>query len=298
MLSRFKQYDLYRRIPKDLTETSAFGAVLSLCAVFFMAVLFAAELWAFLYSPVSTNVILDPNNDQSLRINFNITLLEIPCEYASIVVVDVLGTRKEDFTFGSYLNKWTVDPSGTRSVDRGYNHELADLEHDEHNLDELYLNGVHVLPLDGNTFNRWIGDHTYTFVNFHSPWCSWCKLLEPVWEAFAERVVLDTIPVSVVQVDCIANGAVCEEQNIHAFPTLRLYKNGVVQSPDYRSDRTVDAFIDFAKSRLAKDEALSHLLPHEKTELLEKEKNVNLHHHHPGCMLIGNILVNRWIDSH
>jgi len=293
MLSRFKQYDLYRRIPKDLTETSALGAVLSLCAVVFMVVLFAAELWAFLYSPVSTNVILDPNNDQSLRINFNITLLAIPCDFASIEVVDVLGTRRQDFVFGSYVNKWTVDSSGIMSVDRGFSHEQADLEHDEHNLQQLHLNGVHVLSLDESNFNRWIGDHTYTFINFHSPWCSWCKLLEPVWEAFAERVVLDTIPVSVVQVDCIRNRVVCEEQKIQAFPTLRMFKEGVVQSPDYTSDRTVDAFVEFAKSRLAKDEALSHLLPHEQIEHQEKEKVDNQHHQHPGCMLIGSILVNR-----
>jgi len=73
MLSKLKEMDFYRKIPKDLTETSVHGAALSLCACIFMLVLFIAELWAFLSTTVVTNVVLDPNSDPLIRINFNIT---------------------------------------------------------------------------------------------------------------------------------------------------------------------------------------------------------------------------------
>lgn len=66
MMSRFKDYDFYRNIPKDLTESSTHGSILSVCASIFMFVLFVAGLWAFIM-----NVMIDPNTDSLLRINFN-----------------------------------------------------------------------------------------------------------------------------------------------------------------------------------------------------------------------------------
>jgi len=232
--------------------------------------------------------VLDPNTNQLLKINFNITVLDIPCEYATIDVVDVLGTRNDNVTVN--INKWTVDANGLRRNYEGRNLEQRDLQHDmHHDLEMLHSNGVHATPLDEDSFNSWLHDHEYTFVNFYAPWCIWCQRLEPVWEAFAEKMIVDDMPVSVIKVDCISNRAICADQKIQAFPNLRLFKHGEVQPPDYRSDRTIEAFSEFINSRLAKDEALSHLLPHEQAEHLEKEKDID----HPGCMMSGILLVNR-----
>jgi len=292
MWAKFKEYDLYRRIPKDLTETTTHGTILSICASIFMLVLFIAELWAFLSLQFSTNVVLDPNTNQLLRINFNITVLDIPCEYATIDVVDVLGTRNDNVTVN--INKWTVDANGLRRNYEGRNLEQRDLQHDvHHNLELLHSNGVHATPLDEDSFNSWVHDHEYTFVNFYAPWCIWCQRLEPVWEAFAEKMIIDDMPVSVIKVDCITNRVLCADQKIQAFPNLRLFKHGEVQPPDYRSDRTIEAFSEFINSRLAKDEVLSQLQPHERAEHLEKEKDID----HPGCMMSGILLVNRLARS-
>jgi len=67
-------------------------------AAAFMAFLFVVELWAFLGSTVQTGVILDANTDTLLRINFNVTMLDLPCEYAAVDVVDVIGTNKMNVT--------------------------------------------------------------------------------------------------------------------------------------------------------------------------------------------------------
>ena len=75
MFAKLKDIDFYRKIPKDLTESSTHGNVLSFCAALFMLVLFIAELWAFLSSQIITNVVIDPNTDSLLRINFNITVM-------------------------------------------------------------------------------------------------------------------------------------------------------------------------------------------------------------------------------
>lgn len=60
----------------------------------------------------------------------------------------------------------------------------------------------------------WLESHHYTFINYHAPWCVWCQRLEPVWEAFAERVQSENLPVSVVRVDCVANPKHCTDQKI------------------------------------------------------------------------------------
>jgi hypothetical protein len=199
MFARFKDFDFYRRIPKDLTETSLHGTILSFCAAFFMLVLFVAELWAFLSPATVTNVVVDPNTDSLLRINFNITVLELPCEYATIDVVDILGTRSENVT--KNVNKWKIDSEGIRRSYQGRNVEQRDLEHDiGHDLDALLANGQHAVAVNEVDFEGWLKAHPYTFANFYAPWCIWCQRLEPVWEAFAERAQMDELPVSVIKV--------------------------------------------------------------------------------------------------
>jgi thiol-disulfide isomerase/thioredoxin len=290
MFSRLKDFDFYRKIPKDLTETSALSAGLSLCAAVFMLVLFIAELWAFLTLSISTNIVLDPNTDKLLRINFNITVLSIPCEYAVVDVVDVLGTRKDNVSVN--INKWQVDENGLRRNYEGRNLEQRDLVHDEHHdLEALHANGIHAVPLDAASFQPWLSRHDYTFVNFYAPWCVWCQRLHPVWEAFAEKVEADHLPVSVVQIDCVENRDLCMEQKIQAFPMLRLFKRGVVQPPDYRADRTVVAMSEFIHSRLALDEQLAMMKPEDAQ--LHLERKAQERDDHPGCMMSGFLLVNR-----
>ena len=51
-----------------------------------MLVLFIVELWAFMATTTETSVILDTNSDTQLRINFNITLMDLSCDYASVDV--------------------------------------------------------------------------------------------------------------------------------------------------------------------------------------------------------------------
>lgn len=145
MLARFKDYDFYRKIPKDLTEATTHGSILSICASLFMLVLFVAELWAFLAQQTITNVVIDPNTDSLLRINFNITLMDIPCEFAIIDAVDVLGTRKDNIT--KNINKWQVDARGVKRNYEGRNMEQRDLLHDvHHDLTALKSNGNILAP--------------------------------------------------------------------------------------------------------------------------------------------------------
>jgi hypothetical protein len=153
MFAKLRDFDFYRKIPKDLTEATTHGSILSICAVLFMLVLFIAELMAFLAISYETNVIIDRASDPQLRINFNITVFDLPCEFAVIDVVDVLGTRTSNLT--KNVNKWNIDADGIRRGYAGRNREQLDVLHDTHHpdIETLHQNGVHAVPIDSTNFD-------------------------------------------------------------------------------------------------------------------------------------------------
>jgi protein disulfide-isomerase-like protein len=289
MMNVLKDFDFYRRIPKDLTESSTHGSALSICAAIFMLILFVLELSAFLSPQYQTNVLIDSASTSQLRINFNITLLDMPCEYATIDVVDVLGTRTQNVT--KNINTWQVDDAGNRMRYEGRNIEQREVAHDTHHeLDKLLANGLHALPMDDAKFEDWLKEHHYTFVNFYAPWCIWCQRLEPVWEAFAERIEAEKLPVSIIKVDCMANQNTCMKQKVQAFPTVRLFKDSVGQNPDYKDSRTVEDFTTYIRDHISTDERVKQLPQSEQDQhFAELESNKD----HPGCMLSGFLMVNR-----
>jgi thiol-disulfide isomerase/thioredoxin len=142
---------------------------------------------------------IDSNRDNQLTINFNITVLDMPCEYATIDVVDILGTRTENIT--KNIHKWQVDAKGVIRNYEGKNLVQAAVMHEtDHDMDKLLSNGIHAVPMDEPSFDGWLRNHPNTFVDFYAPWCIWCQRLEPVWEAFAEKIELEHIPVSIIKV--------------------------------------------------------------------------------------------------
>lgn len=137
--------DFFRKIPADLTETTVTGAALSVAACLFMGVLFVVELYAFLSTTVETGVMLDTNTDTLLRINFNVTMLDLQCEYAAVDVVDVLGTNSMNVT--KNVEKWQLDEHGKRMIFQGRNREQKAISYEEHHPDtveEMIANGIHV----------------------------------------------------------------------------------------------------------------------------------------------------------
>ena len=59
---------------------------MSLLAVLTMIVLFACETWAFFFArtSVSTSIDVDPNTEQLLRLNFNVTFYDVRCDFVSV----------------------------------------------------------------------------------------------------------------------------------------------------------------------------------------------------------------------
>ncbi len=274
---------MYRKIPTDLMEGTARGSILSYMSLFLMVVLFFWETKAYFQTKIVTDLALDKSEDPRLRLNFNITMTDLRCDWAVIDVVSVLGT---DQNVTAHVTKWNIDGDGVRKGYKGRNRNQKDIDmFDElvtETLEELHENGEDAISLDEETLQQHKRDHQYLFVDFYASWCSHCKALAPTWEVLAEvmdeasveilepkmeendklpddhphkysaedygHAVKMNLPVAVAKVDCVTHKKVCNQQeNIRAYPTLRLFIDGEVwgSGSDYKGHRTVMEMVDW-----------------------------------------------------
>jgi len=284
--------DFYRRVPKDLTEATSLGALMSVCAMLVMGVLFFAESMAFARTRIVTEIALDDNSDPVVQLNFNISLLSLPCDYVSVDVWDVLGTNKQNVT--KNVEKWQLDENGNRRAFSGRNRDVREVVHEEHveTLKELHEDGIHAPELDKAQFKKFLEEYDMAFINFFAPWCIWCQRLHPTWEKFAEAAEEDDMPIGVANVDCVKEDEICRQQQILAFPCLRWYENGKFQAPDYKLDRTVNALKSHAMRKL---DASKKYHNWQADKGIRKSKPVPMYSkpENPGCQVSGTLMVNR-----
>lgn len=287
--SFLQSVDFYRRVPKDLTEATSLGAIMSIVCLSTMAILFFSETYAFLTTNVVTSISLDDNPESQIRLNFNVTMLDLHCDYASVDVLDALGTNRQNIT--KHVEKWQLDSEGTRRIFSGRNREMREVLHEEHDetLEQMHADGHHAVPLTAETFDKFLEISKTAFINFYAPWCVWCQRLHPTWEKFAEQVEDEELDVRIGIVDCVAEMQLCRDKNIRAFPSLRWFQDGKPVAPDYKQDRTVSALVGFTKRKLEMTKKYAQV----ETKTRDGGRQLGSRPDHPGCQVSGHLMVNR-----
>lgn len=287
----FKDYDFYRKIPKDLTVSTTHGFVLSITSIFLICLVFFSETHNFLTTDVMSSAIVDTNEEQTMKISFNITLLAISCEFATVTVADVLGTRR--FNVSSDIKRINTDKYGNPGETYRFSNRIDrdskvrdDEEFPGDMLHQLHEDGEHAIELHPSEFDEWLKHHSYTFVDFYAPWCSHCQNMAAAYEALAEKVHAEQLPASIVKINCDEHKEFCMSHRIHGFPTLRLFKDSVAVPPDYNLDRMVETMFRYLKSKVfAVDNE------HSRSRHLQR---VEQHAKNVGCQLSGYLRVNRY----
>lgn len=277
------------------------GAAMSMCAIGIMAILFLSETAAFARTRIATSITLDENSQPELRLNFNITMLDLHCDYVSVDVWDALGTNRQNVT--KNVEKWQLSESGDVRLFSGRNREQREVKHEEHDksLEEMHAEeGVHAVELTDDNWDEFTKANEMAFVDMFAPWCVWCQRLAPTWEKFAQEIAALKMPIGVGKVDCMAQANLCRNQRVMAFPTLRWYHNGEAIQPDYKMDRTVQALTGFARRKLEMDEKFKEWdkkaeASGENDEDREKKRSLFLQSRpeHPACQVSGHLMVNR-----
>ena len=75
MVFDVKRFDIYRKIPKDLTQPTTTGAIVSLICIAFIVSLLAVELAWFISPDIRSELLVDnanPTDRISVRLNITI----------------------------------------------------------------------------------------------------------------------------------------------------------------------------------------------------------------------------------
>jgi len=216
---------------------------------------------------------LDDNVDSRVMVNFNITMMDLRCDWAVVDAVSDLGTQQN---ITAHVNKWNVDGGGIRQRYQGRNRQQHDIELFDssiiHTHEELIAHKEDAIRLDPETFQYAVKDFEFVFMDFYASWCSHCRDLAPTWETLAKvmdsaalSIVNDSVeqeerhkwtiedyehakmvekPVLIAKVDCVDHQQFCNLNQIRAYPTLRLFIDGK-HNDDYRGHRTVVEMADW-----------------------------------------------------
>ncbi|KAF0293723.1 Endoplasmic reticulum-Golgi intermediate compartment protein 1 [Amphibalanus amphitrite] len=94
-----KRLDIYRKVPKDLTQPTVTGAVISVCCCSFMLLLLICELWYFVSPEVVSDLFVDNPGDHAERIPvfLKISLPRIKCDYVGLDIQDDQGRHEVGF---------------------------------------------------------------------------------------------------------------------------------------------------------------------------------------------------------
>ena len=110
----------------DITETSLRGKILSALAMVSMSTLFLLETKAYFSTTLGTDLSLNNNDDDPrIQLNFDITMMDLPCEHATVDVYSTVGFEKN---VTKNIRKYPVDEDGVRQRFEARNWHQDDVE--------------------------------------------------------------------------------------------------------------------------------------------------------------------------
>ena len=154
---------------QNTTQATSLGAMMSIAAIAVMTILFLSETIAFARTSMGTAITLDENDQPQIRLNFNITLMDLHCDFVSVDVWDTLGTNRQNVT--KNIEKWQLDEEGQRRIFSGRNREQREVVHEEHEetLEELHEDGEQAVELTPDNFQEFLNEHEMAFIDMYAP---------------------------------------------------------------------------------------------------------------------------------
>uniref|UniRef100_A0A663LRL0 DnaJ homolog subfamily C member 10 n=1 Tax=Athene cunicularia TaxID=194338 RepID=A0A663LRL0_ATHCN len=96
----------------------------------------------------------------------------------------------------------------------------------------IYDDDPEIITLDRGEFDAAVNSGELWFVNFYSPRCSHCHDLAPTWREFAKE--MDGV-IRIGAVNCGDNRMLCRIKGINSYPSLYVFKTGMVSDKTFRS---------------------------------------------------------------
>jgi len=94
----FKRLDIYRKVPKDLTQPTLTGAVISICCIVFICLMLMTELLWFISPDIRSELLVDnANPTDRIPVRINVSLPRLRCEFLGIDIQDDMGRHEVGF---------------------------------------------------------------------------------------------------------------------------------------------------------------------------------------------------------
>lgn len=116
--SSWMKADIFRRIPKDLTEATVSGAIISILCVVVMLILFTGEVISYVFPRTQSDMMVDNDKTGSdrLKVFIDMDLYRLPCGYVSVDIADLLKNHEVDSS--TNLRKIPLTPKGDEIPNR------------------------------------------------------------------------------------------------------------------------------------------------------------------------------------
>jgi len=93
-----RRFDIYRKVPKDLTQPTLTGALISVTCCLSIFVLIVSELNRYLATDLVSTVYVDnPNPESRIPVTLTIELPRLKCEYVGLDIQDDMGRHEVGF---------------------------------------------------------------------------------------------------------------------------------------------------------------------------------------------------------
>jgi len=180
-----KRFDVYRKLPKDLTQPTTAGAVISIMSTCFILFLLVSEGLAFMQDEVVSELYVDdPTTGEKIPVKITINMPNMECKFLGVDIQDNQGRHEVGFlentrkmpinkdkgcSFGGNfsINKVpgnfhiSTHSSKERATKFDFNHEIVQLYFGDR-LDETKLPGVQTDLAGKKTIKGQMASHDYT----------------------------------------------------------------------------------------------------------------------------------------
>ncbi|XP_062899969.1 endoplasmic reticulum resident protein 44 [Mobula hypostoma] len=130
-----------------------------------------------------------------------------------------------------------------------------------------------IINLDSGNIDEILGSADVALVNFYADWCRFSQMLHPIFEE-ASSLVKEEFPdpkhIVFARVDCDQHSDIAQRYRISKYPTLKLFRNGMMMKREYRGQRSVSALADFVKQQ--KNDPVQEILNLNELETLDRSK--------------------------
>lgn len=158
-------WDIFRKVPKDLTSATRSGGLLSLFAVLLISAVLTFETWSYLAGETRSKIVLDSSSEAKLDVNFQVSFYELPCRFASIEAWDYLGKSKLDVT--SRIEKTMITGKNGEVVKGKYHHVPIPIPEKVRMVDDSIPGTGLVVDASTQEFAGLLKQSQYTFVLYY-----------------------------------------------------------------------------------------------------------------------------------